>query len=507
MKRSIIKKTIGIIACGAFLNICAAVFVAPSDAYWVWTPETKKFINPKYAVKDTPKEQFDWAMGFYDAKDYNRAATEFDKLTKHYEFSEYAPKAQYYAGLSYENMGKYYIAFQNYQKAIDNFPHIENMDEINAREFNIAGIYAKKDNPKILGTDIMTSTDRAIEIYRKVAENAPFGPLADKSQFKMGEALKGANRYEEATLAFQKIIDDYPDSELAAKAQYEVAYCAYRASLQPAYDAGPTDRAIQIFEEFAASSKDTKLSEEAAATMKRLKDKAAEKSMLTARFYEQQNHPKSAIIYYQDVLDRYPDSVHAAAAKAKIEQLSVAKPRQGMLGGMLTYFKKKSEPAPVTPPTPEEQAAARKKGWSMFGWFGKKVQGPAPQPAGASAAFDKAADKMAQQAAATAAASPRLNAPGNIGMLPVAALQGPAAAASSAAVQGGAGVAAPVASGAASAATAPITAGAMSAAMPETNPALYEPPPNPLAFEATKIGSTAPRTDDPNVEIQDDDRI
>src|SRR3990167_6668633 len=87
-----------------------------ASAYWIWTPESKKFVNPKYAVKDTPKEQFDWAMSFYDAKDYQRAAFELDKLAKQYEFSDYASRAQYYVGLCYENMQKYYTAFESYQK-------------------------------------------------------------------------------------------------------------------------------------------------------------------------------------------------------------------------------------------------------------------------------------------------------------------------------------------------------------------------------------------------------
>ena len=81
--------------------LSAVLFLDTACAYWIWTPETKKFINPKYAVKDSPKEQFDWAMSFYEAKDYQRAAAEFEKLTKHYEYSEYAARAQYYVGLCY----------------------------------------------------------------------------------------------------------------------------------------------------------------------------------------------------------------------------------------------------------------------------------------------------------------------------------------------------------------------------------------------------------------------
>lgn len=294
-----------------------------AHAYWLWTPDTKKFVNPKYAVKDSPKEQYEWAMSFYDAKDYQRAAAEFEKLTKNYEYSEYAARSQYRAGLCYENMGKFYIAFQNYQKTIDNFPHIENMDEIIAREFNIANIYAVKENPKVLGTDIMTSMERAIEIYRKVIDNSPYGKLADEAQFKLGMALKKVERYDEAMAAFQKIVDDYQSSRFAEEAKYEVASCAYKSSLKPDYDIESTSKAIRAFEEFSHESSQNDLSREASSTIQRLKDRSAEKSMSVAKFYESQRHYESAIIYYRDVVDRFPDSAHINTATAKIEELKM----------------------------------------------------------------------------------------------------------------------------------------------------------------------------------------
>lgn len=343
-----------------------------ASAYWVWTPETKKFINPKNAVKDSPKEQFDWGMNFYNAKDYERAAAEFDKLTKQYEYSEYASKAQYYMGLCYENMGKFYIAFQNYQKAIENFPHIENLDEIVAREFNIAKLYAAKSSPKVLGTDILTSRDRAIEIYKKVVDNAPYGKLADEAQYEMGSALKQSGMYDEAIQAFQKILDDYPNSRFEDKARFEVADCAYKASLKPAYDVEPTDKAIKAFEEFSQANRDTGLNAEADKTIQRLKDKAAEKSILTARFYESQNHPESAIIYYKDVLNKYPTSSFAKEARDKIERLTerIKNPPSK------TFFK-------IAAPAPKREAAKvakkeERKGWSPFGLWGPGKQKAAP---------------------------------------------------------------------------------------------------------------------------------
>lgn len=337
--------------------ITAAAFtcVTVASAYWVWTPDTKKFLNPKYAVKDSPKEQYDWAMTFYEAKDYQRAASEFDKLTKSYEFSEYAGKSQYHVGLCYENMEKYYIAFQAYQKAIDNFPHLDNIDEIIARQFNIANLYEAKTSPKVLGTDILTSTDRVVEIYKKVVENAPYGKLADTALFNMAQALKSAERYDEAVSAFQKLLDEYPDSQFTERARYEVAYCAYKSSLKPAYDQESTDKAIRAFSEFSQENKDELLTKEADKTIQRLKDKAAEKSLLTAQFYEKIKRKESAIIYYKDIIDRYPDCSYANMAKMKIEELKFGK-----------------KPARVT-------AVLSEKG-ALFGLWPTKAPAPAAKP-------------------------------------------------------------------------------------------------------------------------------
>ncbi|MDD5496156.1 MAG: tetratricopeptide repeat protein [Candidatus Omnitrophica bacterium] len=304
--------------------ILAAILLLISEsasAYWVWTPRTKKFVNPKYAVKDSPKEQFDWAMSLFNAKDYQKAANEFDKLTKQYEYSEYASKAQFYVGLCYEELRKFYIAFQNYQKAIDNYPHIDNIDEIIEKEYEIANLYAVKDNPKLLGADIMAPTDRAVEIYKKVVDNAPYGKLADSALYNMGESLKKAERYDEAIEAFQRLVDEYPESKLYDKAKYEVAQCAYNSSLKPAYASEPTDKAIRAFEDFARSSADDKMAAQAEKTIQRLRDKAAEKSFMIAKFYEARKQYESAIIYYNEVVEKYPLSTLAKEAASRIEAL------------------------------------------------------------------------------------------------------------------------------------------------------------------------------------------
>ncbi len=123
--------------------VILAVFISltfiagPAYPYWIWTPKTGKWVNPKSAVKPTPKEQFDSAKGFYDAKNYEDAKREFKKLLKAYSKSAEAAEGQYYLGLIEEAQDNLYQAYLAYQKVIDKYPFSERIQEIIEREYKI----------------------------------------------------------------------------------------------------------------------------------------------------------------------------------------------------------------------------------------------------------------------------------------------------------------------------------------------------------------------------------
>ncbi|PIU41808.1 MAG: hypothetical protein COS99_03280 [Candidatus Omnitrophica bacterium CG07_land_8_20_14_0_80_42_15] len=288
-------------------------------AYWVWTPETGKWINPKYAVKDSPEEQFDFAMGFYKGIDYKRAIGEFQKLLRFYPKSELAPTAQYYVGRSHEDMEDYYKAYLTYQKTIDTYPFTDKIDEIVEREYRIGNLFLTGHKTKILGMALLPATDKAVEIFRRVADNAPYGKYAPLAQFKIGETYKKEKNYGEAIVEFQKLVDSYPESELVDDAKYEIAFCTYKASLDPAYDQTPTDTAMQQFEEYAKQPGNTELSKEGAATLRKLKERKAENIYQAAYFYDRQKHYESAIIYYNEILSKFPDTDCAVKALSRLK--------------------------------------------------------------------------------------------------------------------------------------------------------------------------------------------
>ena len=288
--------------------------------YWIWTPKTNKFVNPKSEVKPTPKEQFDFAKGFYDQKKYEDAKREFARLVKSYPKSFEAAEGQYYLGLSEEAEGNLYEAFLAYQKVIDKYPFSERIQEIIEREYKIGESFMGGYKRKAMGVPLPVENP-AIEVFTKVVEDSTYGPLAAKSQYKLGLVLKSLVRYYEAEEAFNKVVTNYPDSEWAAAAKFQIASCRAAVSRGPEYDQGSAKEARDQFEAFVKDHPDAVLSQEAEKNIEQLQEKEAEGNFNIAKFYEKQGKYNSATVYYQDIIDRYPDSPWAAKSAEKLKAL------------------------------------------------------------------------------------------------------------------------------------------------------------------------------------------
>lgn len=288
-------------------------------AFWIWTPQTGTWINPKWAVKDTPQQQFDWAMKFYAAKEYKKAVDEFLKLVRYYPNAELAAEAQYYAGRCFEEMEEYEQAYLAYQKAIDTYPFTKRTEEMIEREFEIGNKYYAGERVKLWGIPTFPSVYKAVEIYQKVVDNAPYGKYSDKALYKIGESYKKAGDYQSARLAFQKLVDEHPESGLAEEAKFQVGLCASKTSLKPTYDQSVTDEALREIESFSTRHPESQLSGEADKMRQSLREKKAQSDFEIAEFYRKQKQYDSAAVYYGNIVENFPDTTVARKAEERLK--------------------------------------------------------------------------------------------------------------------------------------------------------------------------------------------
>lgn len=290
------------------------IFFSVNSAYsfWIWTPESKRWINPKYAAKDSPGEQLAFAKSFFDAKDYKKALPEFEKLIRRYPKAKESAEAQYHIGLSLEALNKLYDAYLAHQKLIEKYPFSERIEEAIEKQYNIAEAFMQGKS-RFLGLDIPTSK-YAVDVFDAVIKNSPYGKYAAVSQYKIGLVLKSLGRYPEAKAEFEKVVSNYPESEWAEPAKFQIAICTKEISLDANYDQMTTQEAKEKFEEFVKAHPEAELSKEAEAEADALKEKEAESNFTAAAFYERQKKYESAKLYYEYVFTNFPKSTWAAKA-------------------------------------------------------------------------------------------------------------------------------------------------------------------------------------------------
>lgn len=302
-------------------------FSAPlSYAVWIWTPETRKWINPKYAVKENPEEQFAWAESFFQSEEYKKAIREYRKLIKNYPDSPYAPRSQYAIGACWEALGEYERDVDEYQKVVDNYPASDKAVKVVESQYRIGNLLFEAEiKSKFKKAFVECNYGRAAKVYRLVVKNAPYGPRAAEANYRIGLCyLKGGN-WSEAISEYEKFIENHPESQLVERAFYEIGLSYLNQSLSPLYDQTMTEQALKQFKEFRKRFPDSQLSREAQEKIKRLRERKAKRTYKIGEFYEKQGSTEAARIYYQETLDNYPDSDWARSARERLNELETIK--------------------------------------------------------------------------------------------------------------------------------------------------------------------------------------
>ena len=310
------------------LALTLVAFASPSYAFWMWTPETNKWENPKYAVKGTPQEQLDHALEAYKVKDYKKATSELNKLISHYPKAREAAEAQYYLGVILEEQGDLYPAFKAYQVVIEKYPFSERSADIIDKQFAIGNQLVEGKGKKNKIVNVVVGGDyNVVDIYRTVIKNAPYGKNAAAAQYKIGLYLQEKDLFQESRDEFEKTINDYPDSEWAKAARYQIALSDAKRSSEAQYDQKVTQTAIEEFKTFVKDNPEADFSQAAKDEIHKLKEKEAENQYVVALFYEKQKKFEAAKTYYTTIVQDYKMTSWAQKALSRLQQIEDKKSR------------------------------------------------------------------------------------------------------------------------------------------------------------------------------------
>ena len=249
------------------------------------------------------------------------ALDKYEDLLDDYPNSPFAPGAQWRYALGLEREGKLYSAFLAFQVLLDDYPGQGDLKEVLKHQFQIGEAFLTGRKRRFLFFRIRSGLSTAVEIFRQVVQNATFSDYSPQAQYNLALALQQQGKYEEAELEYDLVRKNYPHRDILADTIFQLGVCAYRQSLKANYDQSEEQQAVRYFSKFIRRYPDHARVEEARELMNKLLDRAAEKAFRIARFYDKKEAPDGARIYYQEVVDQYPDSSRAAESRERLKEL------------------------------------------------------------------------------------------------------------------------------------------------------------------------------------------
>lgn len=147
--------------------------------------------------------------------------------------------------------------------------------------------------------------------------------VADSAQFYIAESHFEMDEYIIAAVEYEKLINNMSRSPLVPMAQFKLAKCYYELSPRPPLDQKYTHKAIREYQYFIEENPTHKLKEDAEKKILQLRAKLAEKKWISADIYRKMREYNAALIYFDQVLEKYYDSQWADDA---------------MYGKMVTYI-------------------------------------------------------------------------------------------------------------------------------------------------------------------------
>lgn len=309
----------------------AAVFLLAlpyrSPAPLVFTPGEGWIYEPVGATRNwqrtRAKDQLDVAEAAFEKKDYGTAFKASKRVVNIWPLSDYAPSAEYLLGRCWEERGIGEKAFKEYQKILTKYPKSTNYDEVLQRQFDIAMTYYHGKWFRIFTyIPLYPSMEKTAGMFGQIVTNGPFSFIAPQAQMMVGATDEKQKNYTEAARAYELAADRYHDQEkIAANALYKAGLAYDKQAKTAEYDQGTAGQAIATFTDFITLYPDDSRVTEARSIIAALRTEQAHGNFKIAQFYEKSKRPRSALIYYNEVLLQDPNSPYAAPARERIDAL------------------------------------------------------------------------------------------------------------------------------------------------------------------------------------------
>lgn len=157
-------------------------------------------------------------------------------------------------------------------------------------------VFDKKDYTKARGQFLL------------IVMNNPGSMIIEKAQFYLAESYFMLKEYVLAIEEYEKLIRSLPQSPYVDDAQFKIGLCYYELAPGYALDQEYTRKAITQFQMFLEDYPESELRPDVEAKLDDCRIRLAKKEYKSGELYRKMNYFQSALIYFDEVLEKYYDT-------------------------------------------------------------------------------------------------------------------------------------------------------------------------------------------------------
>jgi outer membrane protein assembly factor BamD len=192
----------------------------------------------------------------------------------------------------------------------------------------LTSCFARQQNPANLEPDDLHARataafearnfGRAAQLYEVFVQYHHGDPRAPEARLNLGTSHQQRRDHLTAATHFQRLLNDFPQSQFALAARMGLCESYYQLSPRPALDQEYTVSAMLHCESVAAYYPGTEPATRATRYVAEMRLKLAQKAFDTGLFYMRRRAYDAAVVYFQQVVDQFPQTPLAATALRQI---------------------------------------------------------------------------------------------------------------------------------------------------------------------------------------------
>jgi outer membrane protein assembly factor BamD (BamD/ComL family) len=216
--------------------------------------------------------------------------------------------------------GKLTKAVKQYDDFMDKYPTSSLKDAALNRQFEVASEFLAGRKKTILMVFRVSAFDDGVKIMEKISDRTGTADIAKNALLTVAQSYEKRKQWNEAYLKWSEISMRWPTGEIARDALLAMARTKYAAYHGAVYDGSSLISAKTYYENFKLRYPEEAKKLNVDEILTRISEQLAEKDLLIAQYYERTGSIEPANMYYQMVVDSWPNTKAAQTAKEKISK-------------------------------------------------------------------------------------------------------------------------------------------------------------------------------------------